>query len=754
MRPGGLNRYLDNLQISLRAEGVRSLAVVAGDRDRREEGYLVSTSAATILPMRLLKLWWAAIHSPRTDVLDAHFALYTVGPVLVARARRQPVVVHFQGPWADESLAAGESTMASKVKRSVEALVYRRADTCVVLSGSFADVLHQRYGIPKWAILRIPPGVDLGAFHPGDRALARSRLGLHDDRAIVLAVRRLVPRMGLDVLLEAWAEVVRRSEQPVELIVAGEGPERSRLEVRANRNDLAGTVRFVGRVDDDDLVAYYRAANVSVIPSIALEGFGLVALESMACGIPVVGTATGGLPEVLGPLGEELVVPAGEVDDLADLLLRATSGSLALPSSQACREYAEKFDWHAVGRRHAELYERLRSQTVRVPGPASPTRRRRPRVVVLGHTAALSGGELAMARLLPALRDVDVHVVLATDGPLVGLLKELGVSVELLAMPVLLRDLRKERVGIGQGIAVPAVMGGWYVGKLTRRLRQLRPDLVHTNTLKAALYGGIASKAAGVPCLWHIRDRIEPDYLPVTAVNLVRSCARILPEYVVANSTSTLMSLHLPAGLGEVVPSPVEIGPCRVREGSRPLRIGMLGRLAPWKGQDLFLRAFAEAFPGGLETAVVIGAPLFGDDSFEEELRRLAGELSIEDRVEFRGFRQDVRQELGCLDVLVHASRIPEPFGQVVVEGMAAGLPVVAANAGGPAEIITPELDGLLFTPGDIKGLAVQLGDLAASPARRRSLGLQAQASASLYRPEVVAEKMQGVYARILRSRI
>ena len=112
---------------------------------------------------------------------------------------------------------------------------------------------------------------------------------------------------------------------------------------------------------------------------------------------------------------------------------------------------------------------------------------------------------------------------------------------------------------------------------------------------------------------------------------------------------------------------------------------GMLGRIAPWKGQDLFLRAFAEAFPGGTERAVIVGTAMFGEEDYERELPALAAELGLDVRVEFRGFREDIWRELAALDVLVHASLTPEPFGQVVLEGMAAGLPVLAPDEGAPA---------------------------------------------------------------------
>ena len=96
---------------------------------------------------------------------------------------------------------------------------------------------------------------------------------------------------------------------------------------------------------------------------------------------------------------------------------------------------------------------------------------------------------------------------------------------------------------------------------------------------------------------------------------------------------------------------------------------------------------------------MLVGSAMFGEEEYEQQLIDLVGQLGISDRVDFCGFVHDVPKFLMDVDILVHASVIPEPFGQVVVEGMAAGLAVVASDAGGPAEVITHEVDGLLYPP-------------------------------------------------------
>ncbi len=183
------------------------------------------------------------------------------------------------------------------------------------------------------------------------------------------------------------------------------------------------------------------------------------------------------------------------------------------------------------------------------------------------------------------------------------------------------------------------------------------------------------------------------------------------------------------------------------------MTFGMLGRIAPWKGQDLFLRAFAAAFPAGGERAVLVGKPMFGEESYERELHALVAQLGIAERVEFRGFREDVWRELASFDVLVHASVIPEPFGLVVLEGMAAGLAVIAADEGGPADVIADGLNGRLFRSRDRDSLTAAMVALGADPAERRRLGGAARRAAEDYDPRKLVERFERTYDQVLARR-
>jgi glycosyltransferase involved in cell wall biosynthesis len=339
-------------------------------------------------------------------------------------------------------------------------------------------------------------------------------------------------------------------------------------------------------------------------------------------------------------------------------------------------------------------------------------------------------------------------VILAEDGPLVQQLHLAGISTEILPFTEQARDLHRDELGRGLASAAVTAATAEYVVRLARRLRRLHPDVVHANSLKAGVYGSLASRLARVPMIWHVRDRISTDYLPRPAAILVRSMTRHLPAVVLANSQATMATLGARTRASVprfVIPDPLPGAPAVQRANGRSLTYGVVGRLAPWKGQDLFLRAFARAFPTGQEQAVLVGGALFGEDDYAEELPRLAGKLGIADRVEFRGHRQDVWGELSRLDVLVHSSVTPEPFGLVILEGMAAGVPVIAAGTGGPAEILKHNVTGILYEPSDEAGLAESMRRLTERGLRDR-LSSEAGNALGPYSPEVVASKVLEAY--------
>lgn len=384
------------------------------------------------------------------------------------------------------------------------------------------------------------------------------------------------------------------------------------------------------------------------------------------------------------------------------------------------------------------------------------------RVLYLDHTAALGGGELALARLLAALDRTRVVpiVALAEEGPLRELLLQQSIETHVLPLHEGVRNVRKGSLGLAGWITRLGALGSiWrYAWRVSRLARERGVQLIYSNSLKSDFYGTLAARLAGVPIVWHVRDRIEPDYLPRTAVWVVRLLARHVPVCVVANSASTLATLKLGSGRrAAVIASGLtrqHIERCWVaqRTNSTP-RIGIIGRIAPWKGQDVFLEAAAQLLGRGLTAQFCIaGAALFGEEGFDRQLRERAASLGIADRVEFLGF-SDVPAVLRSLDVLVHASKTPEPFGQVIIEGMAAELPVVATDGGGAREIIENGRTGVLVPMGDAAALAEALAQLLAEPARARALAAAGRRHVlEHFTVEESARRSEALYEELLRS--
>ncbi|MDB5782232.1 glycosyltransferase family 4 protein [Caballeronia mineralivorans] len=360
-RAGGLDRMYHTLVGALPGAGVTVRGVVAGsarvaaDTEGAIRGF---GPAAQSLPRRLMaarRALRASLSRERPDVVSSHFALYTFPGLDVTRGI--PQVSHFQGPWADESHVEGADSIGQRTKRMLEQRVYARSSRLIVLSEAFGEILHSRYAIPADRIRVVPGCVDVSQFNlPLSRSDARRRLQLPQDRPVVLAVRRLVRRMGLEDLIEAMKRV--KAKQPeVLLLIAGKGRLAEELQARITDAGLDDNVRLLGFVPDRHLAALYRAADVSIVPTVALEGFGLITVESLASGTPVLVTPVGGLPEAVAPLSGNLVLPSTGVDAIADGLIGALNGSLKLPTEQECRLYArENFDTPVIAKRVAAVY--------------------------------------------------------------------------------------------------------------------------------------------------------------------------------------------------------------------------------------------------------------------------------------------------------------------------------------------------------------------------------------------------------------
>ena len=346
---GGVDRYFSGLNNALVRQGVRVTAYGFGDSEK----------AACLGPANkpLMQRWKAvreAVVPRRGRLLASHFALYAL-PALLGR-RWDGHVVHFHGPWASESQREGGKMHTVMCKRMLERAVYNRADRFIVLSKAFRDQLCQGYGVPAERVHVIPGGVETDAFQPLDVVEARQRMLWPQKQKIIVCVRRLARRMGLETLIEAFGQVTVQHPD-VKLMIGGQGPLRAELEQQVLRAGLSKSVEFLGFIPEATLPTVYAAADLSIVPSSALEGFGLISLESLACGTPVLVTPVGGLPDTVEGLGEDLVLKGTSTEHIADGLNRWLDGTLRLPTREACREHVMKsFTWDRIAKQVCEVY--------------------------------------------------------------------------------------------------------------------------------------------------------------------------------------------------------------------------------------------------------------------------------------------------------------------------------------------------------------------------------------------------------------
>ncbi|ROR66247.1 glycosyltransferase family 4 protein [Agrococcus jenensis] len=292
---------------------------------------------------------------------------------------------------------------------------------------------------------------------------------------------------------------------------------------------------------------------------------------------------------------------------------------------------------------------------------------------------------------------------------------------------------------------------------LTRAPELRAADVFVANTTRSGVYVALAARVLSKPFVLHLRDRVEPAAIGGLATQLMRRIALPGAAAVVANSQATLATTdgHLRTERAVVLPSAAGLEPSG---GAAPIvrptvqRVGMVARIDPWKGQELLIRAFASVEELRSATLDFLGAPAFGHDAYVDDLRRLATELGLQERVRFLGHVADVAQALQDLDICVQCSIRPEPLGQNVLQYLSSGRPTIVADEGGPSEWITHDVNGLKFRPRDERDLSAQLRLLAADSERRARMSAEAQRTPGLLTDVEVAERLCDLVSDVARA--
>src|SRR3989454_5440500 len=382
------------------------------------------------------------------------------------------------------------------------------------------------------------------------------------------------------------------------------------------------------------------------------------------------------------------------------------------------------------------------------------------KIAYLNPTGESGGAEASLLNILASLRAAKpgwlLRLIVGSDGPLVARAEALGVPTCVVPLPPALArlgdagssgggDKRLSRLGLAAGLfsAAPPVLT--YLARLRSALRKLNPDLVQTNGFKMHVLG-VWSRPRRVPTIWHIHDYVQPR--PVMA-RLLRRCATGCSA-VVANSKSVAEDVQSVCGdciKVHTVYNAIDLvrfcptGPTLDLDALADLpppeagtvRVGLVGTFAWWKGHKTFLQALSLLPPDLPIRAYVVGGAVYQTNGSQfrlDELRNLAAELMLSHKGGFTGFVEDAASAIRFLDIVVHASTRPEPFGLVIVEAMACGRALIASHAGGAAEVLELGENALGHPPGDAAALAERIAELASNPGLRARLGKAGRATA------------------------
>lgn len=377
------------------------------------------------------------------------------------------------------------------------------------------------------------------------------------------------------------------------------------------------------------------------------------------------------------------------------------------------------------------------------------------KIVYLSPSGQLGGAELSLLDIFASMRaavpEWSFNLVVAGAGPLSARAESLGVKTTVLPFPPALAGLGDSGMDVESArrlgylnlfrrfiLANIAVLV--YIRRLRRVISELAPDVLHSNGFKMHVLG-VWARPRNTPIIWHVRDYVRSR--PVMAHILRWHASRC--SAVIANSKSVAGDLR--NAFGEQLPlhqvyNAIDleqfssVGPTLDLDAlaglpqatSGTVKVGLLGTMARWKGQEVFLRALSLLPPQLPIRAYIVGGALYQTEGSQyklEELQAIAHQLGLAGRVGFTGFVENSAAAMRALDVIVHASTKPEPFGRVIVEGMACGRAVIFSRAGGAREIVEGEAGALGHRPGDAETLAAHIQQLVADSTLRAQLAAQ-----------------------------
>jgi glycosyltransferase involved in cell wall biosynthesis len=368
-----------------------------------------------------------------------------------------------------------------------------------------------------------------------------------------------------------------------------------------------------------------------------------------------------------------------------------------------------------------------------------------------------------------------MHLIVGSDGPLIDAAKARNISVTVLALPAAIQDIGDFGLASGQKgtwryFLVNVPMAAWSAWRYARRLRKLvtglQPAVVHSNGIKFHFLTRVA-KLQHTIVVWHIRDFLGSRTLMGSCLRwasrsvagaiansnaVAKDACRVLPSLPVAVVHNAVDTDYFSPGPGDgsLLDRLANLEPA----DTEVVRIGLVATYALWKGHDVFIQAARQVRALRPEARVrfyIVGGPIYqtrGSQWTEDELRRQGADLLAEGKLGFPGFQQDIHEVYRALDIVVHASTRPEPFGLTIAEAMACGRAVIVTQSGGATELFESGHDAVGVSPGSAEELANAIIDLVTDPGKRQSLGQEARATAlARFRRERLGPQILDAYS-------
>lgn len=402
------------------------------------------------------------------------------------------------------------------------------------------------------------------------------------------------------------------------------------------------------------------------------------------------------------------------------------------------------------------------------------------RLLFLNPTASMGGAERVLLDMLTMLRRArptwTVGLIVGNDGTLVAEARAVGVETTVLPFPRVfarlgdtsldgpvawLRFLRRAAV------ATVSLVG--YVRHLSAAIARFEPDILHSNGFKMHILSAVASRPAGTSLIWHFHDYLgsrrvtgriirflKPRCQMVIAVskNVAEDIRQVLGSQPPVTPLWNAVDLERFTPDGSVLDLDALAGLEPAPHGT--VRIGLVATFARWKGHLVFLESLVPLVQRYPIRAYIVGGPLYETDGSQvsmAELKDAIARLELGSHVGLTGFVRDAAAALRSLDVVVHGSTSPEPFGLVIAEAMACGRAVVVSNSGGVAELVSHEVNALVYRSGDVQALTAATERLLIDPELRQRLSASARASADQqFAPATMESDLLACYGTLAQA--